>query len=132
MKELLEKSKSIAVIGYSDNHSRASHDIAKYLLDKDYKIYGVNPRLACKEVNGINCYESISSIPDEVDLFNIFRNSIYLKETVEEILQLQYKPRGIWTQIGVVDEDAKSLVVEAGLDYIENECIFVEHRRLFS
>lgn len=131
MKQLLENCKTIAVIGYSDNPKRASSSIAKYLLDKGYNVYGVNPRLAGKEINGIKTFHKISSLPDEINLFNIFRNSVFMKEIVEEILTLPYKPKGIWTQIGVIDEDAKTLATSNGIQYIEDECIYVEHKRLF-
>lgn len=132
MKELLENCKTIAVIGFSDNPSRASNGITFYLKEQGYDVYGVNPRLAGLEINGIKCFDKISSLPVEIEIFNIFRNSKYLMETVEEIINLDYKPAGIWTQLGVIDEDAKLLAASNGILYIEDECIFVEHKRLFN
>lgn len=129
-KEILEKYKKIAVIGFSDNPSRDSNKVAFYALRNGYTVYGVNPKLNGLNVNGIVCFKSINDIPDEVEIVNIFRLSIAVLPIVEEILKLNYRPKVIWTQFGIYNEEAKKLALENGFEYIENRCLLVEHSKI--
>lgn len=130
IKEILENYNEIAVVGFSNNPARPSNRIAKYLLKKKYKVYGVNPNLNCETVDTISCYNSLKDIPLEIQIVNIFRRSEFVYDLVKEVLSLNYKPQVIWTQIGVVDKNAKKLAESNGLTYIENECIMIEHQNL--
>lgn len=126
--EILNKYKKIAVLGYSANPARPSNHITIYLQKSSYTVYGVNPGLAGREVDGIKCYASLTEVPDEVEIVNVFRNAMYLPEIVDEVLSLPYKPKVIWTQLEVIDADAKEKAVNAGIEYVENRCIYVEHK----
>lgn len=126
-KEILEKYKKVAVIGYSDKGSRPSGRIAKYMADNGYTVYGVNPRLEGECPEGIQCYESIKDIPDEVEIVDVFRRSDAVEGLMKEVLELPYKPKVFWTQIGVFSDEARKLAEENGIEYVENKCIYVEH-----
>ena len=128
--EALKKHKKIAVIGYSDKGIRPSKKIAQYMAEHGYTVYGVNPRLQGECIGEIDCYTSIKDIPDEVEIVDVFRRSDAVHDLVKEVLELPYKPKVIWTQIGVFNEDAKKLAEENGIDYIENKCIYVEHDKM--
>jgi uncharacterized protein len=128
--EILIKFNKIAVIGFSDNPYRDSKKIAHYLTDNGYTVYGVNPKLDGKNIDGIQCYKSISDIPDQIQIVDVFRASDAVPELVRDVLKLDYKPEVIWTQFGVINEEAKSLAMENGFEYIENKCILVEHSKL--
>jgi hypothetical protein len=128
--EILEKYKKIAVVGFSDNRDRDSHRITFYMYRKGYKIYGVNPKLGGKNIDGIECYSTIAEIPDEVDIVNIFRVSIAVLPIVKDVLKLIYKPAVIWTQLGIFNAEAKKLAEENGFIYIENKCLYIEHKKL--
>jgi len=128
--EILEKYKKIAVAGFSDNRDRDSHRIAFYMYRKGYKIYGVNPKLSGKNIDGIECFSTIAEIPDEVDIVNIFRVSIAILPIVKDVLKLNYKPAVIWTQLGIINTDAKKLAEDNGFIYIENKCLYIEHKKL--
>lgn len=131
LNELFESIETVAVIGCSSNPYRTSHHISKYLLNNGFDIIPVNPNES--EVLGIKSYPSIDDIPDDVkvDVMNIFRNKKYTDETVIEIIEWADR-RGqkpiIWTQLDVSTDSAKSKAEEAGLTYIENRCIMVDHR----
>ena len=129
-KEILEKYKKIAVIGFSDNRERDSHRIAFYMHRKGYLIYGVNPKLGGKNIDGIECYNKLSEIPEEVDIVNIFRVSIAVLPIVQEVIKLNYKPKVIWTQLGIFNEEAKKLAQENGFEFIENKCLYIEQQKL--
>ena len=129
-KEILEKYKIIAVIGFSDNPSRDSNKIAFYMLRNGYTVYGVNPKLEGKNIDGIQCFKYIADIPVEVEIIDIFRVSIAVLPIVQDVLKLNYKPKVIWTQFGIFNEEAKQLAQENSFEYIENKCILVEHSKL--
>lgn len=133
IKEILKSTKTIAIIGCSSKSYRTSYQIAKYLDDAGFTIIPVNPNE--DSVLGHTCYPQISDIPVdvEVDMVDIFRNSQYTAEMVEQVIdwsdQTGQKPV-IWTQIGVSSAEAKSLAQENGFTYVEDKCLMVEHRKL--
>ncbi|MFA5404718.1 MAG: CoA-binding protein, partial [Ignavibacteria bacterium] len=127
---ILQKYNKIAVIGFSDNPSRDSNKIAFYMLSKGYTVYGVNPKLEGQNINGIQCFKSIKDIPEQIEIVDIFRISIAVLPIVQEILKLNYRPKVIWTQFGIINADAKMLAIENGFEYIEDKCIFIEHSKL--
>ena len=126
--EILNKYKKIAVLGFSTNPARPSNNITLYLKKSGYTVYGVNPGLAGREVEGIKCYASLTEIPDEIEIVNVFRNAVYLPEIVDEVLSLPYKPKAIWTQLDVIDANARERAIKAGIEYVEDKCIYVEHK----
>jgi predicted CoA-binding protein len=129
-KEILEKYKKVAVIGFSDNPSRDSHSIAIYLKKYGYTVYGVNPKLGGKIIDGIDCYNTLADIPDKVDIIDIFRLPIAVPPIVQEAIKLNYKPAVIWTQFGIINDDARKLALENGFEYVEDRCILVEHSKI--
>jgi len=128
IQELLRKSKTVAVVGLSGKTDRDSYRVAKYMQDQGYRIIPVNPRL--KSVLGEASYPSLSSIPEKVDIVNVFRRSELVLPIVEEALQIS--PRAIWLQLGIVNEEAAERALAAGVDFVMDRCIKIEHQRLFS
>jgi len=129
-KEILEKYKKIAIIGFSDNPSRDSNKVAFYALRNGYTVFGVNPKLDGQNINGIQCFKTINDVPEQIEIVNIFRLSIAVLPIVQEILKLNYRPAVIWTQFGIFNEEAKKLAIENGFEYVENKCILVEHSKI--
>lgn len=124
--DLLHQTRSIAIIGVSDKVHRASYGVAQYLLGTAYQLYWVNPQL--KELWGQPVFASLSDLPVVVDLVNVFRRSEHLPDIVEEAIQAQ--ARGIWTQLGVVDDAAAQKARDAGLKVVQDRCLKIEHARL--
>lgn len=127
IEDVLAKYKKIAVIGFSDNPLRDSYKIARYMHKQGYTVYGVNPRLDGKTVEGIKCYGILESIPDKIEIVGIFRRPDAVLGIVEDVLKMDYKPPVIWTQIGVVNDEARKLAEENGITYIDNRCLYIEH-----
>ena len=131
-KEILSEAKTIAVVGCSDNPARTSNAIARYLLGAGYRVIPVNPEHT--EILGETCYPSTKAIPDDVhvDIVNIFRRPAHTADMVRDVLdriaRTGEKPV-IWTQIGVSSNEAQELSESAGLLYVKNRCIMVEHAR---
>ena len=126
MKDVLEKTKTIAVVGHSDNPSRTSYQIAAYLRRRGYKVYAVNPTLS--QIDGEKSYASLHEIPEKVDIVNVFRRSEHVAGVVDEAIAAGAK--AIWTQLNVIDWEARDKALEAGLDVAMDACIKVEHSRL--
>ena len=133
MKDLLESLKSVAIIGCSANKYRTSYHIANYLKENGIRIIHINPNY--DEVLGVKCYDSLIEVPGDrtVDVVDIFRDSEYTADMVRDIIawseEVGQKPL-IWTQLSVSSQEAKSLAQEAGFEYVENECMMVQHDRV--
>lgn len=130
--QLLKQAKNIAVVGCSANKYRTSYNIASYLKENGYRVIPVNPQY--DEVLGQECYDNIKDIPEEVsvDIVNIFRNSKYTAGIVQDVVEWARKEDRnplVWTQLDVSSPEAKTLAEDAGLQYVENECIMVRHSR---
>lgn len=117
--------KNIAVVGISAKEERASHQVAKYLQQKGYKIIPVNP--AVQEVLGERCYPDLLSIPAEIgiDVVDIFRQSEAVPPIVDQALEK--KAAVIWMQEGVVHEEAAEKARKSGMEVIMDKCLKKEH-----
>ncbi|MDZ7682104.1 MAG: CoA-binding protein [Fodinibius sp.] len=133
IEEQLRAVRTVAIIGCSANKYRTSYHIANYLKENGIRIIPINPNY--DEVLGVDCYSSLSEVPGDrkVDVVDIFRDSEFTADMVREIIdwseQAGQKPM-IWTQLSVSSQEAKSLAEEAGFDYVENECMMVQHDRV--
>jgi predicted CoA-binding protein len=123
---ILKESKTIAVVGMSKNPEKAAHRIPKYLKSVGYKIIPVNPTAV--EILGEKAYSSLDEIPVSVDIVDVFRPSEHTPAVVGSAIKL--KPKLIWLQLGISNEDSKSLALENGIAYVENKCLMVEHRKI--
>ncbi len=132
LKATLADARTIAVVGCSDRPSRTSYAIARYLQEVGYRIIPVNPNITT--CHGEPAYPNLESLPDDVhiDIVNIFRNPAYTAEIVQMAVDYAEasgtKPT-VWTQLGVSTNEAQRLAEDAGLPYVNNRCIMVEHRR---
>ena len=129
--ELLSRTKTIAVVGLSDNPLRPSHGVSAYMQAAGYKIVPVNPQIA--EALGEESYPSLLEMPPEVaekiDLVDVFRRPEYVDEIVEQAIQL--KIPAIWLQEGVIDERAAEKARKAGMFVVMDRCVLKEHRARF-
>lgn len=125
--EILNSSKNIAVVGISNKPGRDSGIIARFLKDRGFNVYGVNPAL--NRFDDIPIYKSLKEIPVPIDIVDIFRRSEFVMEIVKEAIEI--KAKIIWMQYGVINYEAKKLAEESGLIVVINECIAVEYRRCF-
>lgn len=130
---ILRKVKTIAVIGCSNKPYRTSCQIAKYLQEQGYTIIPVHPDY--EEVHGQKAYKTVYDIPAEidVDVVDIFRNPKYTADMVDDIIkrmEMTGQKPVVWTQMGVSSEEARKKAEAAGLRYIEDRCMMVDHRNL--
>ena len=125
-KELLSSSKIIAMVGLSPKTDKPSNRVAQYLIEHGYKVIPVNPQY--KEILGEKSYKSLSDIPDKIDIVDIFMRAENVVPVVEEAIKL--KPKAIWLQLDIVNDEAKAIAEKNGTDFVQNLCIKLEHTRL--
>jgi uncharacterized protein len=129
---ILNTVKTIAMVGVSANVSRPSYFAFKYLLERGYCMIPVNPGLAGKDLLGQKVYARLLDIPEPVDMVDIFRASQYAVGVVEEALKMQPRPRVVWMQLGIRNEEAAKLAEASGLKVVMNRCPKIEYGRLSS
>ena len=124
--KLLAEAKTIAVVGLSGKRWRSSYGVSEYMQAAGYRIIPVNPRET--QILGEKCYPDLDSVPDEIDIVDIFRRSEFVPEIVEAAIRKGAKV--IWMQEGVENEDAARRAEDAGLAVVMDRCILKDHRRL--
>ena len=124
--EILRIGRTIAVVGLSAKRYRPSYGVAEYMQRAGYRIIPVNPQET--EVLGEKCYPDVESIPEPIDIVDIFRRSEFVPEIVEAAIRKGAK--AIWMQEGVIHEEAARRAREAGLEVVMDRCILKDHRRL--
>jgi predicted CoA-binding protein len=125
---ILNEFKTIAVIGLSDKPERDSYQVAKYMRDHGYRIIPVNPMI--KEWMGEKSYPDLKSVPEQIDVVDIFRRSEFVADIVDEAIEVGAK--AVWMQLGVIDEEAAKKAEAAGLLVVMDKCMKIEHSHQLS
>ena len=126
--EILQRAKTVAVVGLSDNPLRPSHGVAAYLQSQGYRIIPVNPQI--REALGEKAYASLLDVPEKIDIVNIFRRPEFVEEVVDQAIQL--KVPAVWMQEEVIHERAAEKAHKAGIFVVMDRCILLEHRARFA
>lgn len=125
--DLLRNSKTIAVVGLSNNSIRPSHGVSAYMQSHGYRVIPVNPRI--ERCLGEKSYASLLDMPEKIDIVNIFRRPEFVEEIVDQAIQARVP--AIWMQEGVVHPKAAEKALRAGLFVVMDRCILKEHRSRF-
>jgi predicted CoA-binding protein len=123
---------TIAMVGFSPNENRPSYFVFKYLMERGYRVIPVNPGHAGKEVVGQKVYASLSEITEPIDMVDIFRASEHVMPVVQEAIALHPRPRVIWMQLTVRNDEAAALAEANGMKVVMNRCPKIEYGRLSS
>ena len=126
LKEILLSTKTIASVGLSSNPGKESYSIASYLKEQGYRIIPVNPTVS--EVLGEKSYPDLESVPEKIDVVQIFRRPEDVPPIVDSAIKVGAKV--VWMQEGIVHEGAAQKAREAGLQVVMDACMRVNHRRL--
>ena len=128
LRDILEKSKVIAMVGESNDHYYSSYQVAQYLKQMGYTVYPVNPNI--QSVDGDRSYDSLSEVPEPIDIVDVFRDPMHLDGIVDEAIAAG--ARILWAQLGVVtsNQEAEAKAKNAGLKVVSNRCMRTEHERL--
>ena len=126
--ELLESSRTIAVVGIKDKPGEDAFRVPLYMQEAGYRILPVNPKVA--SVLGEPCVDRLTELDEPVDIVDMFRASEHIADHVPEILALDPKPRAVWMQLGIHHGPSARRLREAGIEVVQDRCIMVDHRRL--
>lgn len=125
---LLNNSRAIAIVGLSSKSHRESFIVGEYLLDHGYSVIPVNPALVERGWLKIKAYPDIASIPGEVDIIDVFRRADAVMELVPAMIAK--KPKAVWLQLGVVNNQASARLRDEGIMVVQNKCLKIEHSSL--
>ena len=126
-REILESYRNVAIVGLSANPEKPSYTVGGYLQEQGYRIFPVNPRE--EEILGEKPYPDLTSIPEQIEVVDIFRRSEDVLPIVREAVEIG--ARVVWMQEGVVNEEAADFARKAGLKVVMDKCMRQEHIRLF-
>lgn len=127
LRHILKESRTIAVVGLSADWFRPSYFAAKYMQEHGYRIIPINPKYS--EILGERCYPDLASVPDKVDMVDVFRKSADCAPIAKQAADIGAKT--LWLQIGVVNEEARQIAEDAGLAVVMDRCVKIEYARLF-
>ena len=129
IKNILSKYKSIAMVGVSKDLKKTSTIVMKYMQNYGFKVYPVNPTAKGEKILGEEVYAKITDINKDVDIVDVFRPSEEAYGIAQDAVKIGAKV--LWLQLGIRDEEAKKLVEENKMEYIENKCTKMEYQKYF-
>ena len=129
IKAILSKYKSIAMIGVSNDLTKASTIVMKYMQNYGYKVYPVNPSASGQKILGEKVFSKITEIKEPIDIVDVFRPSKEALEIAEDTIKIGAKV--LWLQLGIRSDTAKTLVESNKIEYIEDKCTKIEYQKLF-
>jgi uncharacterized protein len=129
IKEILSKYKSIAMIGVSNDPTKASTIVMKYMQKYGFKVFPVNPKAKGQKILGEEVYEKITDIKDSVDIVDVFRPSKEALDIAKDTVNI--KAKVLWLQLGIRSEEAKKIVEENKIEYVEDKCTKMEYQKHF-
>ena len=129
IREILTKYKTIAMVGVSNDPTKASTIVMKYMQKYGYKVYPVNPRAEGQKILGQEVFAKISDIKDPIDIVDVFRPSKEVYAIAEDTVKIGAKV--LWLQLGIRDEKAKDLMEKNDIKYVENKCTKMEYQKYF-
>ncbi len=127
---ILNSVKTVAIVGASANGVRPSFFVTKYLIDKGYEVFPVNPGQAGKEILGRMTYASLADIPVAIDMVDIFRGSDAVPGVMGQIFDMKPLPKVVWMQLTVRHDEAAARAEAAGIKVVMNRCPKIEYARL--
>lgn len=130
IRRVLTSVRTIAVVGASANEARPSFFVVKYLIEKGYTVFAINPGHAGRTIAGAPTFARLADVPVAIDMVDVFRNADAAMGVVEEALALQPPPCVIWMQLGVRNDAAAARAEAAGVEVIMDRCPKIEYGRL--
>ena len=122
--DILKNVNSIAIVGISSKEERDSYKVMKFLIERGYKVFPVNPNEEGKYILGRKCYKNLTDIDDEVDMVDVFRKKEFVYDVAKEAIEINAKV--LWTQLDIFCEDSADLAEDAGLTVVMNKCPKIE------
>ena len=130
IRSILEAAKVIAIVGIHDNPVKPASYVPKYLHEQGYRIIGVNPRRVGTTLFGEPVRATLAEIGEAVDIVDVFRRGPDVPEHLDDILAMMPKPKVVWLQLGIRNDEVGAAVEAAGIEFVQDRCTLADHRRL--
>lgn len=133
IKEIFETYNNIAVFGMSKHIEKPAFTIPSYLKKQGYKVIPINP--TTDSIMKLTSYPDIMSVPDFIEILLVFRPSEDALDIVKEAVKRKEEKgdiKLIWLQLGIINEEAKKLALENGIDFVQDKCMYVEHKAVYA
>ena len=130
LREILSTSPTIAVLGIHIEPEKAAFYVPEYLHDEGYRILGVNPQFAGNELFGERVRDTLAELAEPVDLVDVFRRAELIPGHVEDLLAMKPRPRVVWFQLGIKNDDVARVLEASGIVVVQNRCTLADHQRL--
>lgn len=130
LRRILTENRSAAVLGAKVDAWEAAFYVPKYMAERGWTMIAVNPKLAGQAWLGTPAVASLADLRTPVELIEVFRRSDVLVAVANEILALSWRPRVVWFQLGIANDEAATLLTGAGIDVVQDRCMMPEHQRL--
>jgi predicted CoA-binding protein len=127
---ILDKVKTVAVVGASQGDDKPSMFVVKYLSERGYRVFPINPGRAGQLVAGVQAYARLADVPEPIDMVDVFRRADAVPGVLDEVLALSPLPKIFWMQLGVRNDEAAARAEAAGMTVIMNRCPKIEYGRL--
>ena len=129
IKKILSKYKKIAMVGVSNDPTKASTIVMKYMQKYGFKVFPVNPKAKGQKILGEEVFEKITDIKETVDIVDVFRPSKEALDIAKDTVNI--KAKVLWLQLGIKSEEAKKIVEENKIEYVEDKCTKMEYQKHF-
>lgn len=130
LREILTGSPTVAVLGVHKLPEKAAYYVPEYLHDEGYRVIGVNPEFTTETLFGEKVRATLSEIREPIDLVDVFRKPEHIPQHVEDILAMTPRPKVVWFQLGIKNDEAAKVLEDAGILVIQNRCTLADHQRL--
>jgi len=130
LREILSTSPTIAVLGAHHEPEKAAFYVPEYLHEEGYRILSVNPQFAGEQLFGEPVHGTLAELGEPVDLVDVFRRAELIPQHIEDILAMSPRPKVVWFQLGIKNDDAARILEAAGITVVQNRCTLADHQRL--
>jgi predicted CoA-binding protein len=130
VREILTGSPTVAVLGIHEEQEKAAYYVPEYLHDEGYRVIGVNPRFEGRTLFGEQVKATLREIREPIDLVDVFRRPDAIPTHLEDILAMSPRPKVVWFQLGIKNDEAAKELEAAGITVVQNRCTLADHQRL--
>ena len=130
LREILSSSPTVAILGIHHEPEKAAFYVPEYLHDEGYRIIGVNPMFTDQTLFGERVRATLAEIGEPIHIVDVFRRAQDIPGHVEDILAMKPRPKVVWFQLGIKNDDAAKILEAAGIEVIQNRCTLADHQRL--
>ena len=130
LREILTGSPTVAVLGVHKQPEKAAYYVPEYLHDEGYRVIGVNPEFTTETLFGEKVRATLSEIREPIDLVDVFRRPEHIPQHIEDILAMEPRPKVVWFQLGIKNDEAAKVLEDAGIIVVQNRCTLADHQGL--